>query len=187
MSWYKPWTWADESQSQKDQRGDLQNQANQADSFRDFATSGFGAMTTEAAGARDQLRRQAMGESSLSSEQLRQGLGQQLAQQRSMAASASPQNAAMAARTAANNMGRASYGMSGQAAMAGIAERNAAAKAWSDAILQQRGQDLQGTLGAQQNAQSALTGQKPEGSWLDKWGGAASAVAGYAGAGGGKK
>lgn len=67
------------------------------------------------------------GKNSVSAEQLRQGLGQQLAQQQAMAAGASPNNSAMAARNAAMNMGQASYGMAGQQALAGLQERNQAA------------------------------------------------------------
>lgn len=180
MSWYKPWTWGDESDSAKDQRGDLKNQADQADSFRDYLTTSSGALGTEATGMRDMLRRQAQGQDSLSAEQLRQGLQQQQASQMSMAAGASPQNAAMGARTAMMQMGRNQATMNGQAAMAGIAERQAALKAWQDAILQQRQQDIQGSLGAGANAINATTGQKAEGSTLDKWGGAVSAGLGYA-------
>ena len=69
-----------------------------------------------------------------------------------MAASASPANAAMAARTAATQMGRLGAGMSGAAAMAGIQERNAAQQALNDSILRQQQLQLQGALGARQNA-----------------------------------
>lgn len=187
MAWYKPWTWGDESDSAKLQRSDLKNQADQADAFRDATTGNYHGLSREGADAREMLRRQAMGQDSLSAEQLRQGLQQQFAQQRSFAASASPANQAMAARNAMMNMGRAATGMSGQAALAGIQERAAAQKALADAIAQARQQDLQGTLGAQQNAISATTGQKPEGSTLDKWGGAFSAGLGYLGTRGGNK
>lgn len=190
MSWYNPgswnwgkanpFNWGDESESAKAQRGDLKNQADQADAFRDQAQAGYGSLTTEAGGMRDMLRRQATGENSLSAEQLRQGLQQQQASQMSMAAGAAPQNAAMAARTGAIQMGRNQATMAGQAAMAGIAERQAALKAWQDAILEQRRQDASTALGAGQNAINATTGQKAEGSTLEKWGGAVSAGLGYA-------
>lgn len=179
MSWYKPWTWGDESQSAKDQRSDLRNQANQADSFRDYATTSVGALGTEAGALREALRRRAAGQDSLSAEQLRQGLGQQLAMQQSMAAGASPANQAMAARTAMMGANRAATGMAGNAALAGIQERSAAEKALQDMILGQRQQDIQASLGSSQNAIGALTGYKPEGSFLDKWGGAISGGLGY--------
>ncbi len=186
MAWYKPWSWGDESDSAKQQRGELQNQANQADSFRDYTSTSAGALGTELGADRERMRRRALGQDSLSAEQLRQGLQQQQSAQMSMAAGASPQNSAMAARTAAMMTGRNQAQMSGQAALAGIQERMSAEKQLSDMLLQQRQQDVQGTLGAGQNAINALSGQKPEGSWLDKWGGAIAAGAGYA-SGGGKK
>lgn len=186
MAWYKPWTWGDESQSAKDQRGALNNQANQADSFRDYATTSAGALGTEAGALREAMRRRAAGQDSMVNEQLRQGLQQQFAAQQSAAAGAAPNNSAMAARSAMMNMGRAQSNMAGQAAMAGIAERSAAEKALADAILQQRQQDVQASLGAGQNAIGALTGAKPEGSFIDKLGGAISGGAGLF-ARGGKK
>jgi Chaperone of endosialidase len=176
-TWYKPWTYGDESDSAKQQRSDLNNQANQADALRDYSTTGFGALGTEGDQMRGLLRDQATGKTSFSGEQLRQGLMQQQAAQQSMAAGASPGNSVMAARTAAMQMGRNSATMNGQAAMAGIAERQAAAKAWADALLQQRQQNMQAALQSSQNATSALTGAKPEGSTLDKWGPAISAGA----------
>jgi hypothetical protein len=45
------------------------------------------------------------------------------------------------------NMGRASYGMAGQQAAAGLQERNQANEALGQLNLGARGQDLQGTLG----------------------------------------
>ncbi len=187
MSWYKPWTWGDESDSAQQQRGDLKYQADKSDSLREFATTGFGALGTEGDQMRGMLRDQATGAQSFSGEQLRQGLQQQQAMQQSMAAGAAPQNSAMAARTAAMQMGRNSSGMAGQAALAGIAERQGAAKAWADALLRQREQNLQASLGSSQNAINATSGQKAEGSTLDKWGGAAAAAAAtYANRNGGK-
>lgn len=181
MSWYKPWTWGDESDSAKDQRKDLGNQAGMASEYGDIGQRNYGQMTEEMAKDRENLRGLASGQNSLSAEQLRQALQQQVAMQRSQAASASPGNAVMAARTAANNMNRASYGMSGQAAMAGIAERAAAMKQLADMNAQQRAQDVQVALGSRQNAISGYGGQKPEGSFIDKWGGALSAGLGHLG------
>jgi hypothetical protein len=169
MTWYKPWTWDDESSSAKQKRDDLNQQGHAASHFAEFGQNSFGAMTNEATGLREALRRRAAGEGSLVNEQLRQGLGQQLAQQQSMAASASPQNSAMAARNAAINMGRASSAMSGQAAMARLQEQKDAEDALAKAIYQQRQQDLQVGLGSRQNAISAFGGTTPEGSTLDKW------------------
>jgi hypothetical protein len=175
MAWYNPTTWGDESDSAKAQRSDLNNQANQADAYRDYSTTSVGALGSELGQDRQRMRDRAMGKDSLSAEQLRQGLQQQYAMQRSMAASASPANAAMASRTAMMNANRAATGMSGNAAMAGIQERMAAEKQLADMLLQQRQQDVQASLGSSQNAINATTGQKAEGSFIDKWGGAISA------------
>lgn len=171
---------ADESESAKEQRNQLNAQGGRASDFAGFGEAGYGALTGEAADMRNQLRDQAMGKTSLSAEQLRQGLQQQQAMMQSMAAGGAPGNAAMNARTAMLGAGRASSAMAGNAAMAGIAERQAAAKAWADAILGQRGQDLQAALGSRQNAISAFGGVTPEKSTLDKWGNAIIGGAGVA-------
>lgn len=162
------WNPTDESASSKNKRSDLDETGQAANQFAEYNQGGYQQLTGEAAAQRDALRRQASGQDSLSSEQLRQGLQQNLASQRSMAAGASPGNSAMAARNAAMNMGRAASGMSGAAATAGIQERRAAQDALSQMILQQRGQDLQGALGSRQNAISGYGGITPEGTWLDK-------------------
>jgi hypothetical protein len=93
------------------------------------------------------LRNQANGANSVSGQQLQQGLQQNLANQSSMAASASPQNAAMAARNAAMNMGRLGYGLAGQQAIAGQQERNQAQQALGQLQLGQSAQNLQAGLG----------------------------------------
>lgn len=164
-----PGNLTEESASTKKQRADLDETGLASNQFAEYNQGGYQALTGEAAAQRDALRRQALGQDSLSSEQLRQGLQQNLASQRSMAAGASPQNSAMAARNAAMNMGRAASGMSGAAATAGIQERQAAQNALSQMILQQRGQDLQGALGSRQNAISGYGGIKPEGTKLDQY------------------
>ncbi len=178
MSWYKPWTWGDESQSSTDKRNDLNDAGLAAGQLAEYGSGGLQAMDAESATMRDALRRRASGADSLSAEQLRQGLGQQLSQQRSMAASASPQNGPMAARTAALAMGRASSGMAGNQAMAGIQERSAAEQALSQMIMQKRQQDLQAALGSRQTQVSAYGGVTPDKSDLDKWGNAVAAGVG---------
>ncbi len=123
------------------------NQQGQAAAgFAATGQKGFGALGAESADVRDQLRRQMSGQDSLAGEQLRQGLQQNLAAQSSMAASASPQNAAMAARTAMNNAGRLGAGMSGQQALAGIAERQAATQSLGGMLDNQRQMELQAAL-----------------------------------------
>lgn len=170
MSWYKPWTWGDESDSSKEKRNDQNYQGSEASGFANEGQDAYSGLRDEQNAARQHLADIASGKVSLSSEQLRQGLQQNLAAQRSMAASASPQNAAMAARTAANNTARLGYGMSGQAATAGIQERMAGAQAYNDAIARQRAMELQQALGSRQNAVSAYSGVTPDKSFIDKWG-----------------
>lgn len=107
------------------------------------------------AGTQQYLQGQMQGQNSVSATQLQQGLQQGLGAQQSMAASANPQNAAMAARNAAMNMGRLSYGLSGQQALAGQQERNAAASQLGQMQLGQSGQDIQAGLGGYQTAAGA--------------------------------
>ncbi len=140
---------------QKQAIANLNNQGGMSSWFADQGQNNFAATGAEAQQARDYLRRIASGQDSMSSEQLRQGMQGNRAAQQSFAASAAPQNQAMAALTGANNMAKANYGMSGQAAMAGIAERQGAANALNQAILGARGQDLQSALGSRQNAINA--------------------------------
>lgn len=132
------------------------DQSGMASDFAGIGQGNYGAMTDRGNAYLDRLEGLASGRDSLATEGLRQGLQQQLAMQRSAAAGAAPQNAAMAARVAANNMGRASSGMAGNAAMAGIAERNAATQALGQGILGMRGQDVNVALGSRGNAIQAL-------------------------------
>jgi hypothetical protein len=160
----------DESQSTIDKRNNLNAQGAAASDWATTGQNNAAALGTQLNGANSMLRDAAMGNTSVSGEMLRQGLQQQYAQQRSMAASASPANAAMAARQAAMNTQRAGYGMSGQAAIAGAQERLAAQQAYAQSLAQQRGQDIQVGLGSRQNAIGGYGGTTPEGSGLDKWG-----------------
>ncbi len=157
----------------------LADQANAASGFANQGQAGYGAMTEEAKARREYLKKLASGEISVSREQLRQGLQQNLAGQRSMAAGAAPNNAAMAARTAAMQMGRLGSGLAGQQAVAGLQERQAAEKALADMILQERGQDIQVGLGGRglaiQGQSQGTVGAPPppEPSFTDKLLGAA--------------
>lgn len=167
----------DESDSAKQQRAMMEEQAGKAGGFADQSQQGVSALGAEAQAQRDYLRRLAGGQDSVSAEQLRQGLAQNVAAQRSMAAGASPSMAPMAARTAAIQSARLGSGMAGQQAVAGLMERQQAQKALAEMILQQRQQDLQGALGGRQTAIGGYGGVKPEGSFLDKWGGAITGAA----------
>lgn len=179
LEWGKKLT--EESASAKDQRRSLDETGLASNQFAEYNQGGYQALTEEARAQREALRRIASGQDSISREQLRQGLQQNVAAQRSMAASAAPQNAAMAARTAAINAGRMGMGMSGQAAIAGLQEQRAAQEALNRMILEQRQQDLQGALGSRQNAISAYGGIKPEGSKLEQWMPVINAGIGFAG------
>ncbi len=163
---------ADDSQSSLDQRNALNAQGAAAGGFADQSQAGVGALGAEANAARAALRDQAAGKNMLSTEMLRQGLQQQYGQQRSMAAGASPQNQAMAARTGAMNMQRASTGMAGQSALAGIQEQRSAQDALMQSIMAQRGQDMTGALGSRGNAVNAYQVVKPEKSDMEKYGSA---------------
>lgn len=125
----------------------LQNTAQSASDLSMGAQQGMGRLSAETAEARSYLRDLMNGKNSLSAEQLRQGLQQQYSAQQSMAAGARPQNAAMMARSASMNAGRAGTAMAGQQAMAGIAERNAAAQSFGNMALSERGQEAQTALG----------------------------------------
>lgn len=159
----------DEPKGNVQQRQDLRNQGGMASWFADQGQAGFGRLGGEADALRAALARQAQGQGLVSSEMLRQGLQQNVAAQHAMAASASPQNQAMAARTAAMQAGRLGAGMSGQAALAGMQERAAAQQALAQFLLNQRQQELQAALGSRQNAISAYGGITPEKSKLEQW------------------
>lgn len=166
-TWYKPWTWNDSS-SATAKRADQNETGQAANQFAEWAQGGAMSMTAEAERARRALERQASGQDSLSAEQLRQGLARNMAAQRSAAASASPANGPMAALMAQQQMGRMGAGMSGQAAQAGIQERQAAQQALAQLIMQQRQQDMQAALGSRGNAIGAYGGVTPEAGMLDK-------------------
>lgn len=116
----------------------------------------------------------AAGKNSVSAEQLRQGMQQAQAQQMSMAASATPQNQAMAARNAMMNSGNVASGMMGQQALAGLQERQNALNTLSQMQMQQSGQNMQGALGMAQNANSGYgyTLQYPQKTIANMLGGA---------------
>jgi hypothetical protein len=137
---------------QIDPNGDIDRQAYASGQFAGMGEGGYGQMTREMARDRDYLRGQVRGQNSVSAEQLRQALAQQQGQQMSMAAGARPGSAPMAARTAMMNMSRQGSAMAGNQAMAGIAERNAAAQNLAQINQAQRGQDINVALGARQNA-----------------------------------
>lgn len=152
-----------EQQRQLEQRkqekglyGDIRGAGLGSAEFGKQGEAGFGRLGAESDAYRKQLGDIASGRVSLSGEQLRQGLQQNLAAQRSMAASAAPQNAAMAARTAMIQGGRAASGLAGQQALAGIAERQAATQSLGNFLGQQRQQELQAALSGRGQALGAF-------------------------------
>jgi hypothetical protein len=151
----------------------LQQQAEAAGGFANYGENNYRQFAGQGKGALAALQAQANGQNSVSQEQLRQSLGQMLAQQRSLAAGASPQNAALAARTAAIQSGRLASGMAGQQAIAGLAERNQAQQAYGNLLGQLSGQASNVALGSRQTATSgygAGNAGAPAPSWIQQWG-----------------
>lgn len=116
------------------------------------------------------------GQNSISALQLREAADRGMGQQMAAAAAAQPGNSAMAQRLAMINMGRIGSGLAGQQAMAGIAERNAAAQSLQGL----RGLQLQGTMtqGAHGTERFKALTQTP--TELENW---MSGVTGLLGAG----
>lgn len=166
-----------------EQRRGLIAQGQRAGDFAGTGEQGYNALTPEFAAERERLRRIANGEESVSALQLKQALDSNIAQQRSMAAGAAPRDAAMASMLAMRNAANATGGLAGQQAIAGIQERQAAAEALRQMLLQQRAQEMNVALGSRQNAISGFGGITPGQSWLEKYGGAVQAVALLAGLG----
>jgi hypothetical protein len=139
----------------KGARDALMTQGQNAGNFAQQAQGNYNAVTGQLGQSADALRALASGQNSVSAEQLRQAALANQSQQQSIAASASPANAVMAARNAAQNASRTNYGLAGQQAVAGIQERNQAQSALANLLLGQRGQDASTALGAGQNSINA--------------------------------
>lgn len=144
--------------------------------------AGYTADTGQLGAQQKYLQQLASGQNSVSAQQLQQALGQNQAQQMSMAAGAAPQNAAMAARNAAMNSARLGTGLAGQQAVAGLQERNQANEQLAQLNLGMRGQDAsmaQGGLGiANQAYGTAIANPQKTGAGLI--GGALGGLASYA-------
>lgn len=141
-----------DAQSESDRKRLLAEQAAAAGGFANTGEQGFNQLGADARSRMDYLRNVANGGQSIAGEQLRQGTQALQAQQQSMAASAAPRDAGAAAHAAMLNSARLGYGMSGQAATAGLQERRDAEAALANMINQQRQQDLQAALGSRQTA-----------------------------------
>src|SRR3990167_2176388 len=101
-------------------------ESGRASRFANQGEQGFGQLGQESEAVRRRLGRVARGKDSISAEQLRQGLQQNVAGQQAMAAGARGGNSGMASRNAMRNAASMGSGMAGQQALAGIAERQAA-------------------------------------------------------------
>ncbi|HKP06411.1 MAG TPA: tail fiber domain-containing protein [Microbacterium sp.] len=159
---------------EKERRKLLYQQAASSGQFADQGQQNFGQLGAAGNANIAGLQQLANGQGSIAAEQLRQGLQQNQAAQQSMAAGASPQNAAMAARTAAIQSARLGAGLAGQQAIAGLQERAQAQGQLAGAIQGLRGQDLNAALQGRQNAIAGyggyVTPMSPEKSWLEKYG-----------------
>lgn len=156
---------------EEEQRAGLTSQAGASGDFAGTGEKGFGALGGALTSEADYMRKIARGEESVSAEQLRQSLGQNLSAQQSMAAGAAPQNQAMAALQASRNAMQLGSGLAGQQAVAGMQERQAAQQALAQMLLQQRNQELQAALGGRQNAISGFGGISVGQSPLQQFGG----------------
>lgn len=171
---------------EEEQRQGLTSQSGKASSFAGYGEGEFGRLSGELAGETGYLRDIARGKQSVTAEQLRQSLQQNLAAQQSMAAGASPQNASMAALQASRNAMQLGSGLAGQQAVAGMQERQAAQNALAQLLLQQRQQGLSAALGGRQMAIGALGSITPGQSTLDQLAGPLLGGLGLATGGGGK-
>jgi len=151
-----------------DPNGDVGYAAYKAHNFANQGQVNYGRSDRNLGGLSAALGAQMQGRNLVSTEQLRQGLQQNQAAQQSMAAGASPANQAMAARTAMMNSARLGAGMSGQAALAAMQERDLAQKLFAqneqarmtggmNVGLQSRQSEMQGLQGIE-NARTGRYG-----------------------------
>lgn len=167
--------------SDKAKQDRLNNVGADGQLFGEQAADNYAAMTGRLNGSLDDLQAQAQGKNSVSALQLSQANQQNLAQQRSMAAGAGPNNQAMAARTGAMQMGRLGSGLAGQQAVAGLQERNQAQQNYGNLLGAARGQDAQAAIGGYNAATGAygggLNGEKDP-TQIGQWGGAIGSLFG---------
>lgn len=172
-------------QAEAERKKLLYAQALSAGALADRSTSNYLRYGQQGQQALDYLQGQVQGQNSVSALQLQQALQQNQAAQQSMAAGASPRNAAMAARTAMINSANLGAGAAGQAALAGLQERNAANQAYGSLLGTLRGQDQATAVGSRQNAMmgyGAANAGTPQPSWIQQYGPAIQAgLSAYAG------
>jgi len=161
------------AEQERMRRALLQAQGASAGQFADQAQGGYAQLGAQGQQNIAGLQRLASGQDSVSAEQLRQGLQQNVAAQQSMAAGAPVRDQAVAARMAMINASRLGSQSAGQQALAGLQERNQAQLGLTGAIQGLRGQDLNAALGGRSTAVTAYgagNAGTPEKSWLEKYG-----------------
>ena len=174
MSWYDPTSWSAgdlpgattirnmfSRPGESEQRAGLTGTAERSNAFADQGQQQYGVLGAQLGGEAGYLRDVARGGQSVSAEQLRQALGQNVSAQQSMAAGAAPQNQAMAALMASRNAMQLGSGLAGQQAVAGMQERQQAQQALMQALLQQRQQEMQAALQGRQTAVAGYGGITP--------------------------
>lgn len=135
-----------------DPGGQLGRTSNRAARFSDERQKRFARLGQDQGDLANAIRNRISSGNTVSGEILRQGLHQNLAAQRSLAAGASPSNSAAAARQAALQTGRLGAGLAGQQALAGAQERLASEQTLGGILNNQRQQELNATLGSRQQA-----------------------------------
>lgn len=134
----------------------MKDQAGAAGAFAGQGEAGFGRLGGEADLQRKYMENIARGRESVSAMQLKDSLGQNVAAQQAMAASARPGSGAMAARAGMQQAGRMGAGLAGQQAVAGIQERQSAQNSLNQMLMKQRQQEMQVALQSRQNAIGAF-------------------------------
>jgi hypothetical protein len=181
MAWYNPADWLSNKDEIQDNRGDFKldwagpRQDRLINRYKEFAARGApqvgeSGFRGDQAAQVDRLTRRARGQDSVTGLQLRQAMGQGLAQQRALAASARPGQGALAARMAAQNAGTLTQGLAGQAALARMQEQRDVESQLAGVVQGARGQDYQYGFGnaglslqqQQQNDQAEMEARRLE-------------------------
>lgn len=172
-------------------RAQLQGVGQQAQGFGNQALGNYGQSSGQLQGTYNQMGQTqnylqgVMNGQGPAAGQLQQGLAQNMAAQRSLAAS--QPGSVEAARTAGMNNSRLQTGIAGQTALAGMQERNAAAQQLNQAQLNQaqlqygaRGQDAAGANAAYGTAGNSYTStiQNPQKTGASLIGGGAGGLVG---------
>jgi hypothetical protein len=178
MSWYKPWTWGDESELLE---GEAQRPGPPGPGGVGFANEGQDAYTglrAEQNAARQQLAQSGERQDLAVVRAAASGPAAEPRRAALDAGERERRNAAMAARTGRAERARLGYGMSGQAATAGIQERMAgvAGVQRRDRPSARDGAAAGARLATERDG--AYGGITPDKSFIDKWGPRSSAASG---------